>query len=361
MRFGLHERDPERGDDMIYRNSFSIEEWQALQFAVIDVFMMVSQIEGEAGMDEAERDAFYDVLHEPKAIESALLQELLISLRTDFKQIFDVYLAQYRFSPDYFERSFPSVGWLIDSKLSKGEAQAFKVALALHFGGIIANASGPETGELGRVSNSELKAMTAIAKWLGTDMRTMPPSRQDEVGMLTETLRRGVSADRLEAVDRLMEILGAAKQQMDLDLLARPTVPALIEALGDGDADVRYEVAMALGLLGESAFSAIPALTRVFKNDEDMDTRAIAVSALGMIAKDAGGLGPYTEQLVPLLTNALQDRDEGIRGFAAGVLGNLVLQEPSAVIKALERVADNAHEDKGVRLMAYNAIERLRA
>jgi hypothetical protein len=152
------------------RELFSAQEWQVLQFAVFDVFMMVSQIEGATGMDEAEKNAFMDLQENPTLTENLILRELLASIAPTWKQVLTAYQSQYQLSGSYFEQAFSRVKTLIDTKLSKGEAQAFKVALALQFGGIIANASGTETGELGRVSNSELKAMTAIAKWLGTDM-----------------------------------------------------------------------------------------------------------------------------------------------------------------------------------------------
>ena len=157
---------------MSQRLLFTAAEWQALQFAVIDVFMMVSQIEGETGMDETEQGAFYDLLQKPDSVENPLLRELLvwIGAPANFKEIFSAYRGQYHFLPSYFERSFSRVRPIIDRKLSKNEAQDFKVALALHFGGVIANASGSGKAGLGRVSEVELKAMTAIAKWLGTDM-----------------------------------------------------------------------------------------------------------------------------------------------------------------------------------------------
>jgi hypothetical protein len=149
---------------------FSAQEWQVLQFAVIDVFMMVSQIEGASGMDKAESNAFMDLLEKPESIENMLVRELLASIAQTWKQLLNAYKSQYRFAPAYFEQAFSRVKVLIDSKLSNNEAQDFKVALAIHLGGVIANASGSGAAGMGRVSDTELKAMTAIAKWLGTDM-----------------------------------------------------------------------------------------------------------------------------------------------------------------------------------------------
>jgi putative IMPACT (imprinted ancient) family translation regulator len=109
---------------------FSAQEWQVLQFAVIDVFMMVSQIEGASGMDKAESNAFMDLLEKPESIENMLVRELLASIAQTWKQLLNAYKSQYRFAPAYFEQAFSRVKVLIDSKLSNNEAQDFKVALA---------------------------------------------------------------------------------------------------------------------------------------------------------------------------------------------------------------------------------------
>jgi hypothetical protein len=148
---------------------FSPPEWQVLQFAVLDVFMMVSEIEGSPGMDEAEENAFIDLLGNPTSIENTLLRELLASIGPTWKHVLDAYNMQYQYSRSYFEQAFSRVKALVDSKLDKDEAQAFKVALATHLGGIIANASGRGDTGLGRLSEDELQAITAIAIWLGTE------------------------------------------------------------------------------------------------------------------------------------------------------------------------------------------------
>ena len=111
-----------------------------------------------------------DLLENPASTENLLVRELLASIAPTWKHVLDAYQSQYRFAPAYFEQAFSRVKVLVDSKLSSNEAQDFKVALALHLGGVIANASGSGASGMGRVSDNELKAMTAIAKWLGTDM-----------------------------------------------------------------------------------------------------------------------------------------------------------------------------------------------
>jgi len=148
---------------------FSAKEWQALQFAVIDVFMMVSEIESATGMDEKEQNAFIDLLENPASIENTLLRELLASIAPTWKHILDAYYAQYQLNEAYFAGSFARAREIVDGRLDKDEAQAFKVALSTHFGGIIANASGNAEPGMGRLSDDEVQAMTAIAIWLGSD------------------------------------------------------------------------------------------------------------------------------------------------------------------------------------------------
>jgi len=148
---------------------FSAKEWQALQFAVIDVFMMVSEMESTTGMDVEEQNAFIDLLENPASIENTLLRELLASIAPTWKHILDAYYAQYQLNEAYFAGSFARAREIVDGRLDKDEAQAFKVALSTHFGGIIANASGNTEPGMGRMSDDEVQAMTAIAIWLGSD------------------------------------------------------------------------------------------------------------------------------------------------------------------------------------------------
>ncbi len=150
---------------------FSAQEWQVLQFAVLDVFTMVSKIDGLPGMDEAEQNAFIDLLKNPGLVEDVLLKELLASIATTWKHVIDAYNAQYRFNRPYFERGFSRVKTLVDRKLDGEEARAFKMALATNLGGIIANASGRGEPGMDHLSEDELQAITAIAIWLGMETK----------------------------------------------------------------------------------------------------------------------------------------------------------------------------------------------
>jgi hypothetical protein len=143
-----------------------------------------------------------------------------------------------------------------------------------------------------------------------------------------------------------------------LEPAASGAIPALIEALSDGDADVRYNVAQALMVMGTAALPAIPALIRVFTQDTNPEVRESAIWGLDGIANDPG-LGDYAPQVAPLLMNALRNENEGIRSAAAATLGDLVLPNPDEVIAALKSAADNQDEDTAFRGLASEAVERL--
>ena len=83
---------------------------------------------------------------------------------------------------------------------------------------------------------------------------------------------------------------GAAYELAHMGPKAAPAVPALIEALGDPAASVRYPVTVALREIGPAAKAAVPALKKVMKddiNDEVADGAKRAIRAI-----DPTALGP---------------------------------------------------------------------
>jgi HEAT repeat protein len=83
---------------------------------------------------------------------------------------------------------------------------------------------------------------------------------------------------------------GAAYQLSHMGPAAAPAVPALIEALQDPVAAVRYPVTVALREIGPAAKAAIPALKKVMTddiNDEVADAAKRAIRAI-----DPTALGP---------------------------------------------------------------------
>ncbi|OYT68330.1 MAG: hypothetical protein CFK48_11920, partial [Armatimonadetes bacterium CP1_7O] len=65
-----------------------------------------------------------------------------------------------------------------------------------------------------------------------------------------------------------------------LSEVGSPAVPALVQALGDGDKDVRSAACEALGAIGDA--SAVPALIKAL-GDEWSSARSAACRALGAI------------------------------------------------------------------------------
>jgi hypothetical protein len=92
-------------------------------------------------------------------------------------------------------------------------------------------------------------------------------------------------------------------------------VAALIEVLDDADADVRQEVAAALGKVGRQAVS--PLLGILKDKEKSAAARANAAFALGHV-------GPQAQEAIPELTKALKEKDKDLRKRAAFALGNIV-------------------------------------
>ena len=108
---------------------------------------------------------------------------------------------------------------------------------------------------------------------------------------------------------------------------AEETVIALIAALQDEDLNVRSNAASALGMLGEVAESAVPALIQVL-NAPEARFRADAVAALGLI-------GTPIKLVISTLTQALDDQNQDVRQCA------LFHLERIGTFEALQAVKEN--------------------
>jgi HEAT repeat protein len=82
---------------------------------------------------------------------------------------------------------------------------------------------------------------------------------------------------------------GAAYQLAHMGPAAAPAVPALIEALDDPSATVRYPVTVALREIGPAAKAAVPALKKVMDNDINDEIASSARRALRVIDPSALG------------------------------------------------------------------------
>ena len=68
---------------------------------------------------------------------------------------------------------------------------------------------------------------------------------------------------------------------------AAPAVPALIEALDDSQASVRFPVTVALGEIGPAAKAAVPRLKKMMDEEINDEIAAAATRALRRIQPDA--------------------------------------------------------------------------
>jgi HEAT repeat protein len=126
---------------------------------------------------------------------------------------------------------------------------------------------------------------------------------------------------------------------------AAEAVPALIQALGDADENVRAKAAVALGRIGPAAAEAVPALIQAL-GDADENVRAKGAVALG-------GIGPAAAEAVPALIAALGDANENIRESAAWALGKIGPAAAEAVPALIAALGDT---DKDVRAKAIAAL-----
>ncbi len=108
---------------------------------------------------------------------------------------------------------------------------------------------------------------------------------------------------------------------------AKGTVPALITALSDPDAEVRQELLFALASMGPDAAPAIDAIV-VSLDDENTANRAVAALALGKI-------GPDAKSAVPKLQKELASADSLVRVASAFALVHIVGDNQQIVISTI--------------------------
>lgn len=152
-----------------------------------------------------------------------------------------------------------------------------------------------------------------------------------------ETLTR----DAADAVEALVKALGdenayvrwgAARALRNLaPLAARKAVPGLAGVLGDDNPDVRKTAVLALERYGPEGKAAVPALTRAFEKG-DPALRVFLLRALGALGQEA-------RPAAGVLVRALTDATPAIRRAAATALGRLGKLDPrdrKALIDALD-------------------------
>lgn len=95
----------------------------------------------------------------------------------------------------------------------------------------------------------------------------------------------------------------------ELAAAGKVSLPILLDAIRDSDAEVRGAAARALGRIEDRCSEVVDALTASL-DDEALIVRQSATAALGV-------LGPLPVRTVSALQRALNDEDRHVREFAA--------------------------------------------
>jgi HEAT repeat protein len=122
----------------------------------------------------------------------------------------------------------------------------------------------------------------------------------------------------------------------------------LIAALADSNPFVRGTAAMVLGDYGVKAAEVLPHLERLLADDEF--NRVTVVHAVLCIAPER------TEELTPILTEALSSEDKSVRHRAAQVLGDIPAAGALAIQSLVQALDD---EDEFVRLTVLNTLNNI--
>jgi HEAT repeat protein len=129
---------------------------------------------------------------------------------------------------------------------------------------------------------------------------------------------------------------------------ARSGVPALIGALRDPEAGVRWEAAAALGRIGQDS---VPALIEALW-DRDMKVRHTATYALGAV-------GPGASAAIPALIRRLRDQDAGVRASAASSLSGIGAPALPVLMDLLAHEAGTEREAAAKILLGFYGSQGL--
>src|SRR5437870_5764443 len=124
--------------------------------------------------------------------------------------------------------------------------------------------------------------------------------------------------------------LAALVTLADLGAAAQDAVPALVQALQTKNEDVRLNAAIALGKIGKAS---VPAVVKLLDSGE-ADIRYYAVWTLGWV-------GPDAKNTAPRVIRALADKDESVRRKAAYALGRIAPDAKTAVGPLIQAFADS--------------------
>ncbi|MFP4056175.1 MAG: HEAT repeat domain-containing protein [Candidatus Brocadiia bacterium] len=145
-----------------------------------------------------------------------------------------------------------------------------------------------------QLGSQDVKARTEAAR----ELAALGPAAAEAVPALLEALAKPWPGAEFEA---------AAKHA--LRAMGEAGVRRLVAALDDPSAQIRYQAARALGLLGPPAADAVEPLIDTLEDDQDPGVRAAAAGALGAI-------GPAAAPALPALRRAAGSPYEANSGDA---------------------------------------------
>jgi HEAT repeat protein len=146
--------------------------------------------------------------------------------------------------------------------------------------------------------------------------------------------------------------VGAIQALGGFGVAAAPAIPALIDALKDGDGLTRWYAAGVLGEIGPGAQAAVPELIRLLASKDEVQGApgtmgfggmAIKPDGLAVVAAKAlGRIGPDARAAVAPLTKMLAEADESTRSGAAEALGEIGRDAGPAVPDLARLLSDRA-------------------
>jgi HEAT repeat protein len=192
------------------------------------------------------------------------------------------------------------------------------VVVAGFAGGLLLWASRNEE-PTGETDQSTTKHLAPAQRADSASLEGRPSQKTDNATYQGKSVREWLH--QFEAKDPRFR-LEAAKALGNIGPEAEPAIPALMEALGDGNQDVAQAAAAVLGMIGKAA---IPHLATTLHDEDDQVSRLSGVALAGM--------GPVG---IPELSKALREQDQQIRIVAASVLLLVRPDGMKALGKALE-------------------------
>jgi HEAT repeat protein len=146
------------------------------------------------------------------------------------------------------------------------------------------------------------------------------------------TLKTSTSAEaRVAAINGLLEIADVKRS------VAKPAIPALVDALKDANANVRRSAAAVLASLEPEAAQVVTPLTALLADTEDRTVRIAAANTLG-------GLGAGSEPAATALAAIQTKENAKAEGMRDGELLNAVNQALASIDQGLTAEV-NQHRD----------------